>query len=473
MWAVLLGIPALCMVLLLDRRSMWLDEVTSMMIAHRDAAGIMHILQRVDAVFALYYGLLHAWLAVADGTASARALSALFALATLPAAYALGNRLLGRRAAFIGTFLLGTSYTFLRYAVEARPYALEILLCTLSGWCFVALLDAPRARRFVPYVATTLLAIYAHPLAILWVAAHAVGFAFVRRTRALVRGFAVSVAAIAAGLLPLVAGVRRNGTHQIDWIPPITPERAWRSLESLAGGSRGGPLGHDELAAVFAGCVLAGCVLLLRERPPREARLLVVWLVVPIFAILVASMWKPVEPTRYYAYVIVPAALIAGAALAALRRTAGVMAAACAVAALAIGGAAQMALYRGEDWRAAAAIVDGGLPADGVIVCSANVLRALRYAERERGHPEPVGHLLYPPDVEWTGDRNKPPVPSDLPEQAARMHQRLWIVLSHDTKTCQSSVLASMARRYGDVAVRRLDETIEIHELRRRQVAAF
>src|SRR5471030_2696270 len=87
MWAVFVGVPAVCIAMLVDRRSMWLDETTSMLVAHHDLAGIAEILRHVDAVFALYYGLLHAWLALGNGTVYARMLSALFAFATLPVAY--------------------------------------------------------------------------------------------------------------------------------------------------------------------------------------------------------------------------------------------------------------------------------------------------------------------------------------------------------------------------------------------------
>ncbi len=79
MWAVLLGIPAVCIAMLVDRRSMWLDETTSMLVARRDFAGMADTLRHVDAVFAFYYGLLHVWLSLGTGTVHARMLSVLFA----------------------------------------------------------------------------------------------------------------------------------------------------------------------------------------------------------------------------------------------------------------------------------------------------------------------------------------------------------------------------------------------------------
>ena len=83
LWAILIGIPAVCIALLLDRRSMWMDEATSMFVASRDLTGMAEILRHVDAVFAFYYLVLHAWLAFGNGTVYARSLSALFAIAAL------------------------------------------------------------------------------------------------------------------------------------------------------------------------------------------------------------------------------------------------------------------------------------------------------------------------------------------------------------------------------------------------------
>lgn len=120
---------------------------------------MVDILRHVDAVFASYYGLLPVWLVVGSSTVHARMLSVVFAIATLPVAYVLARRLLGREAAFLATMTLGTSYTFLRYAVEARPYSLEIFLCATSTWCFVSLLDAPRRLTFAGYAVATVLAI--------------------------------------------------------------------------------------------------------------------------------------------------------------------------------------------------------------------------------------------------------------------------------------------------------------------------
>lgn len=468
-WAVVFGVPIACIAILADRRSMWLDETTSMLVAGRDLAGMAEILRHVDAVFALYYGLLHAWLAFGTGTVHARMLSGVFAIATLPLVYALARRLANREAALLAALTLGTSYTFLRYAVEARPYSLEILLCAASGWCFVSLIDVPRRRMFAAYAATTLLAIYAHPLAILWPVAHGASLAFVARSRALLLGFIASAAAVAVGLLPLAAGVRLNGTHQIDWIPPMTSQQVLRLLQVLAAGARGGPLGHGELALLIAATTVAGAVVLFWSSRAQPALILATWLVLPLAAVLIISVWKPIDETRYVCYVILPAFVLTGVALDALRRSAGAVACAVALVLLVTGGMWQMLLYRGEDWRSAAAFLDRAAPADGVVVYTANVLRALRYAQAERSVPM-HGVLLYPPALTWTGDQdlNLLTVPPGLPERAAQTFPRVWVVLSHRPSAWKPQVLTPLGRFYEDVATEHVSDGIEVHELRLR-----
>ncbi len=464
MWAVLVGVPALCIAMLVDRRSMWLDETTSMLVAHHDLAGIAEILRHVDAVFALYYGLLHAWLALANGTVYARMLSVLFAIATLPVAYALARRLVNREAAFLATLTLGTSYTFLRYAVETRPYSLEILLCATSGWCFLLVLDAPRGRTFAAYASATLLAIYAHPLAVVWTVAHAASLAFVPRSRALLRGLIVSAGAVAVGLVPLVAAVRLNGTHQIDWIPPMTGTRALDALQVLAAGEDGGPFGHGELALALAAIAITGAVILIKTSRARQALVLATWLLLPLTAMLLISVWKPVEESRYFCYVVLPAFILIGVALDAMRRSAGYIACALILVVLASGAVGQMLAYRGEDWRAAAAFLDRVAPADGVIVYTSNVMRALQYAQTERAIPM-RGMLLYPGERPWVGDLRIEPLAPDLPKRAARTYPRVWVVLSHRDSAWDPVVLAPMRRYYEDQATEHFSG-VDIHEMR-------
>ena len=75
------------------------------------------------------------------GLHTMRLVSALFAVASIPAIAILGNRLAGRAPALAATVLAAASWILLFHGVYARMYSLFLFLSTLS---YLAL--APRAR---------------------------------------------------------------------------------------------------------------------------------------------------------------------------------------------------------------------------------------------------------------------------------------------------------------------------------------
>ena len=448
----MLGIPAICAALLIDRRSIWLDEASSIYVAQHDLAGMIDILRHVDAVFALYYAMLHGWLTFGDGAVSVRMLSVIFALATLPVAYAIARRLAGREVAFLSTLVLGTSFIFLRYAVEARPYSLELLLCAVSLLYFLKAHDEPGRTNFLVYAAATLGAIYAHPLAIVWLVAQGALIAALPRTRDFLKGVLLSWAGIAAGLIPLGAAIRLNGTHQIDWIPPLSFDRLVFGLEFLLGGRLGGPFQHGELALLIGTLMAAGAIILWRSNRRRLALVLVTLFVLPLAIMTVVSIWKPVEQPYYFRYTILPACMLAAVAMQSLARRFGRFAAAAAMAVLVAGGVAQMLTVGGEDWRTIAALLQHHTKSsDGLIVYAPYVLKPLIYAQRERHQTVPAT-LLYPTTVPPYGDAQVAALPRDLPLRASRTHPHLWLVLSHAKGKWQRVVLRPLHRYYVDAS---------------------
>ena len=89
----------------------------------------------------LYHVLLHAWLNVGESEFAVRALSLLFAAAAPPTLYLLVRRLFDTRTAVVAAVLLAVNAYFLRYAQEARSYALLVFLVTLSTYLLVVAVD--------------------------------------------------------------------------------------------------------------------------------------------------------------------------------------------------------------------------------------------------------------------------------------------------------------------------------------------
>lgn len=115
---------------------LWLDEALTVNIARLPLSRIPDAL-RHDGSPPLYYFALHVWTAVfGSGDVSARALSALFAVATLPLVWLAGMRIGARRVAVAALVLLAASPFAIRFATEARMYSLLGLLAVL-GYLFL------------------------------------------------------------------------------------------------------------------------------------------------------------------------------------------------------------------------------------------------------------------------------------------------------------------------------------------------
>ena len=114
---------------------LWLDEALSVNIAQLDFAQLIEAL-RNDGHPALYYLLLGLWIDVFGGTDFAvRSFSGVCAVLTIPLLYRVALRHGQTAAIFVSLFAISSPF-LIRYATEARMYALLVLLCCLA-WLFV------------------------------------------------------------------------------------------------------------------------------------------------------------------------------------------------------------------------------------------------------------------------------------------------------------------------------------------------
>lgn len=119
------------------RSDLWLDEALSVNIA-RLALGDIPEALRHDGHPPLYYVLLHGWMSIfGTGDLAVRALSGLFSVGAIAAAWRAGRRLAGTDAATAAVVLVASSPFAIRYAVETRMYSLLVLL-TLLGYLAVS-----------------------------------------------------------------------------------------------------------------------------------------------------------------------------------------------------------------------------------------------------------------------------------------------------------------------------------------------
>lgn len=142
--------------------ALWLDEALSVNIASLSLGDIPDAL-RQDGHPPLYYFLLHGWMSVfGEGDVAVRALSGVFGVAALPLAWLAGRRLGGRQAAWIALVLTALSPFAVRYATEARMYALVTLL-VFAGYLVVgSALERPSTGRLAGVVALSAALLYTH-----------------------------------------------------------------------------------------------------------------------------------------------------------------------------------------------------------------------------------------------------------------------------------------------------------------------
>ena len=227
---------------------LWLDEALSANIASLPVTDLLDALRR-DGHPPLYYLLLHGWTAlVGDGDAAVRALSTVFALATIPLLWVAARRLGGRWCAIATTVLYATSPFAIRYATETRMYSLVAFL-VVAGWLALRRAEArPRPARLllVSLVAGALLLTHYWSLFLL---AAVVGLHVLRAWRARRAGreaaaslrLAVAVAAGALLFVPwLPSFLTQASSTGTPWATPTRPLPAlFLSLADWGGGPQG------------------------------------------------------------------------------------------------------------------------------------------------------------------------------------------------------------------------------------------
>ncbi len=226
---------------------LWLDEALSVNIARLSFSDMIEAL-RHDGHPPLYYLLLHGWMGVfGEGDVAVRALSGVFAAAAIPLLWIAGNRLGGRRVAWLAVAVVALLPYALRYATETRMYSLMMLL-VLVGWLLLDdALTRPSVARLAGVAVTTALLLWTHYWA-LWLLA-VVGVALIVRAVRAHRGgrddeartarnaaFAVVVGGIL--YLPWLPNLLYQSAHTgTPWARPVRPTEMVTFILADLGGS--------------------------------------------------------------------------------------------------------------------------------------------------------------------------------------------------------------------------------------------
>ena len=148
----------------LGGESLWHDETVSVYAARSSVSEILTVRTRVDLFPPLYHLMLHGWIRlVGDSAVAVRVPSVIFGIAAVAVLFLVGRELRDDALGLVVAFLSAISYFLIRYAQEARPYSLLVLLSLASYYFFIRMVRrGATGGASVGYAATTALLLYTH-----------------------------------------------------------------------------------------------------------------------------------------------------------------------------------------------------------------------------------------------------------------------------------------------------------------------
>lgn len=356
----------------LGRRSIWLDEGDTFATASQHGSTLWHWALNDGGNMVTYYLGIHLWTALfGTSEVALRSPSLLAAVATVPTAYWMLQRLFDSRAAFFGSMFVAVSVQFVWWGQMARAYSIATFLVTAAGLCLVIAVDSGRKLAYLGYVAFSVLAIYTILLSALVLFAQLASLVARGRQERDGRIIVGVVGALGVLCVPVAVAATLRGTAPIAWVPspgPILGSVSRSVVEELTSTIAGlGQLGL--LAELLLGLTLslwligvALCVSsFMRNGHSRQSwgyLLMILWLAVPsVLAYLVSFLVHPVLNARYVLGSLPAGSMLAGVVCSRLRSVHVATAAGIALVALRFSVILPTYGHPFEDWRAAVASV--------------------------------------------------------------------------------------------------------------------
>jgi mannosyltransferase len=434
--ALIAGLAATLRFHSLVAKSFWFDEGVSVAIARLDWYNFARILWRREANMSLYYFLLHFWLHFGGSEFFVRALSVLFAVASVPVIYALGRRLFDSRVGLIAAALMAVNAYHVQYSQDARSYSLMVLLCLLSSLYFLKRLSEPSGWNRAVYFLSSALAVYAQFFSVLLLIAQWLSLKMLdqgqipRQARSDWRWIALLIS-------PVAMFVATTGTGPLRWVQRPDLKDLWIFALHLTG--NGGPW---LLLASVAACLAALLPTLLTRRTQRvpweiwRYRFLLSWLLFPILLTLGLSLIKPLFVPRYFIFCLPALFLLVACGIARLRSVALQAPALLFLLILSFRGTA--GYYRKDldiqrdDWRAATQyLLNHSQPGDALLFHVA--MGRMPYEFYRSLQPmTPVSVVLYPHHADRLTFLDFVEKPNDAElERSIPLHPRAWLVLTY------------------------------------------
>jgi mannosyltransferase len=433
--AILPAISAIALVLrlhMIGARSFWVDEGISVAIARLSWSDFFGILWRREGNMSLYYILLRGWLFFAHSDAAIRALSAFASTAAVIAIYFLGKRLFDRNTGAIAAILLALNVFHIRYAQEARSYALLSLALVLATWCFVSAVESESQNKWALYAIISAAAVYLHFFAVLVIGVHFLS-AIIWKRPIPWRNIFVTAILFAILVLPVAAFLHANSqNHQLDWVKFPTGREFYDFL-LLFTGQAGIIMLCVSLAIIAA--VIAQLILgSENQNTPQKSfplGVITLWLLLPPIATLAISLVHPIFVPRYMTISLPALALVLarGISIFPAKWRSLPLFVLLAFSAWGIHSYYATIANTPEDWRSAAQYFSTHVQADDSIIFNNGSSRAVfeYYTTRDSGSS--LRNILFPSHGDQMTMRDFEGVPN-LPfvKFKTRNINRLWVV---------------------------------------------
>jgi mannosyltransferase len=166
--AALVVLATLLRLCTLDLQSFWYDEAyVPVHTLHPSLVATLRSVEHRENTPPLWYALTWAWSRIfGTGMLALRLPSALAGIATVPAAWGIGQQLSGRRAAIATAALVATNPLFVWYSQEARAYGLFVFMAALAMWCWLRADADPTPGRLTAFAVSGAGALATHYFAV-------------------------------------------------------------------------------------------------------------------------------------------------------------------------------------------------------------------------------------------------------------------------------------------------------------------
>ncbi len=241
----------------LGLQSFWYDEAfVAVRDLHPSLIATLHAVVHHENTPPLWYILAWAdYRVLGDGVVALRLPSALFGIAAVPVAWAIGREISGRRVAVLCAAIVAVNPLFWWYSQEARAYELFVLTAALALLCFLRALQEPSARNMALFALAGALSLLSHYFAVFLLAPMALVLLAERRSRRRAIGASAALVAVALALAPLALAQGGHGTQWIGRWP--LGQRLEAIPQYYLTGYSGAPLGHG-VELLVALPILAG-----------------------------------------------------------------------------------------------------------------------------------------------------------------------------------------------------------------------